>query len=101
MRQFIFQNLYKAFVELDAETIEINPMIVTDKNEVMALDAKMNFDENALFRQKEIAAMRDETEEDENEREAKNWDLSYVSMDGNIGCMVNGAGLGDGNDGYH
>lgn len=88
-----FQNLFKAYVELDAETIEINPMIVTDKNEVMALDAKMNFDENALFRQKDIAAMRDESEEDENEREAKNWDLSYVSMDGNIGCMVNGAGL--------
>lgn len=88
-----FQNLFKAYVELDAEIIEINPMIVTDKNEVMALDAKMNFDENALFRQKEIAEMRDESEEDENEREAKNWDLSYVSMDGNIGCMVNGAGL--------
>lgn len=88
-----FQNMFKAYVELDAETIEINPMIVTDKNEVMALDAKMNFDENALFRQKEIADMRDESEEDENEREAKNWDLSYVSMDGNIGCMVNGAGL--------
>jgi len=59
----------------------------------MALDAKMNFDENALFRQPEIAEMRDESEEDENEREAKDWDLSYVSMDGNIGCMVNGAGL--------
>lgn len=88
-----FQNLYKAYVELDAETVEINPMIVTDKNEVMALDAKMNFDENALFRQPEIADMRDESEEDENEREAKDWDLSYVSMDGNIGCMVNGAGL--------
>jgi succinyl-CoA synthetase beta subunit len=88
-----FQNLYKAYVELDAETVEINPMIVTDKNEVMALDAKMNFDENALFRQKDIAEMRDESEEDENEREAKDWDLSYVSMDGNIGCMVNGAGL--------
>ncbi|MEM8833297.1 MAG: ADP-forming succinate--CoA ligase subunit beta [Pseudomonadota bacterium] len=88
-----FQNLYKAYVELDAETVEINPMIVTDKNEVMALDAKMNFDENALFRQPEIAEMRDESEEDENEREAKDCDLSYVSMDGNIGCMVNGAGL--------
>ncbi len=88
-----FKNLYKAYMELDAETIEINPMIVTDKNEVMALDAKMTFDENALFRQPEIAAMRDESEEDENEREAKDWDLSYVSMDGNIGCMVNGAGL--------
>ncbi len=88
-----FMSLYKAFVELDASIVEINPLIVTDKNEVMALDAKMNFDENALFRQKLVADMRDETEEDENEREAKNWDLSYVSMDGNIGCMVNGAGL--------
>ena len=88
-----FMSLYKAFVELDASIVEINPMIVTDKDEVMALDAKMNFDENALFRQKEVAGMRDESEEDENEREATNWDLSYVSMDGNIGCMVNGAGL--------
>ena len=88
-----FMSLYKAFVELDAAIVEINPMIVTDKDEVMALDAKMNFDENALFRQKDVAAMRDESEEDENEREATNWDLSYVSMDGNIGCMVNGAGL--------
>jgi len=88
-----FKNLYKAYMELDAEAVEINPMIVTDKNEVMALDAKMSFDENALFRQKDIADMRDESEEDENEREAKNWELSYVSMDGNIGCMVNGAGL--------
>ena len=88
-----FMALYKAFVELDAAIVEINPMIVTDKNEVMALDAKMNFDENALFRQKAVAEMRDETEENENEREATNWDLSYVAMDGNIGCMVNGAGL--------
>ena len=88
-----FLSLYKAFIELDASIVEINPMIVTDKEEVMALDAKMNFDENALFRQKQVADMRDESEEDENEREAKNWDLSYVSMDGDIGCMVNGAGL--------
>ncbi len=87
-----FMSLYKAFVELDASIVEINPMIVTN-NEVMALDAKMTFDENALFRQKDVAAMRDESEEDENEREATNWELSYVSMDGNIGCMVNGAGL--------
>ncbi|HPD82591.1 MAG: ADP-forming succinate--CoA ligase subunit beta [Alphaproteobacteria bacterium] len=88
-----FMSLYKAFVELDAAIVEINPMIVTDKNEVMALDAKMNFDENALFRQKQVADMRDETEENENEREATNWGLSYVAMEGNIGCMVNGAGL--------
>ena len=91
--QKFFVALYKAFTELDCSIVEINPMIVTDKSEVVALDAKMNFDENALFRQKAVAEMRDESEEDENEREAKNWELSYVRMDGNIGCMVNGAGL--------
>lgn len=88
-----FMALYKAFVDLDAAIVEINPLIVTDKNEVLALDAKMNFDDNALFRQKLVAEMRDETEEDENERIAKDWELSYVRLDGNIGCMVNGAGL--------
>ena len=88
-----FAALYKAFVELDAAIVEINPLIVTDKNEIMALDAKMNFDDNALFRQKEVAEMRDESEEDENEKIAKDWELSYVRLDGNIGCMVNGAGL--------
>jgi succinyl-CoA synthetase beta subunit len=88
-----FIALYKAFIELDCSIVEINPLIVTDKNEVLALDAKMNFDDNALFRQKAVSDMRDESEEDENEREAKNWELSYVRMDGNIGCMVNGAGL--------
>lgn len=88
-----FMALYKAFVELDAAIVEINPLIVTDKNEVLALDAKMNFDDNALFRQKMVSEMRDESEEDENERIAKDWELSYVRLDGNIGCMVNGAGL--------
>lgn len=88
-----FIALYKAFVELDASIVEINPLIVTDKNEVVALDAKMNFDDNAMFRQPAVVAMRDESEEDENERQAKDWELSYVRMDGNIGCMVNGAGL--------
>ncbi len=87
-----FMNLYKAFVDLDASIVEINPMIVVG-NEVMALDAKMNFDDNALFRHADVAAMRDETEEDEKERQAHKYDLSYVSLDGNIGCMVNGAGL--------
>lgn len=91
--QKFFSALYKAFVELDCSIVEINPLIVTDKNEVVALDAKMNFDDNALFRQKAVGEMRDETEEDENERIAKDWELSYVRMDGNIGCMVNGAGL--------
>ncbi len=88
-----FSALYKAFVELDASIVEINPLIVTDKDEVVALDAKMNFDDNALFRQPDVAAMRDESEEDEKETIAKNYDLSYVALDGNIGCMVNGAGL--------
>ena len=88
-----FMALYKAFVELDAAIIEINPLIVTDRNEVMALDAKMNFDDNALYRQKAVAEMRDESEEDANEKIAKDWELSYVRLDGNIGCMVNGAGL--------
>lgn len=88
-----FAALYKAFIELDAAIVEINPLIVTDKNEVMALDAKMNFDENALFRQKMVAEMRDESEEDAQEKEAKDWELNYVRLDGNIGCMVNGAGL--------
>ena len=88
-----FTALYKAFVELDASVVEINPMILTDKGEVVALDAKMNFDDNALFRHPDIAALRDETEEDEKERQAHKYELSYVALDGNIGCMVNGAGL--------
>ncbi len=88
-----FTALYKAFVELDCSIVEINPLIATDKGEIVALDAKMNFDDNALFRQKAVNDMRDETEEDANERLAKDWELSYVRMDGNIGCMVNGAGL--------
>lgn len=87
-----FANLYKCFVDTDASIVEINPMILVG-DEIMALDAKMNFDENALFRHPEIAALRDESEEDENEKIAKDNELSYVRLDGNIGCMVNGAGL--------
>lgn len=87
-----FANLYKCFIDTDASIVEINPMILVG-DEVMALDAKMNFDENALFRHPEIAELRDESEEDENERIAKDHELSYVRLDGNIGCMVNGAGL--------
>lgn len=87
-----FMNLYKCFVELDASIVEINPMILV-KGEVMALDAKFNFDDNALFRHPDIAALRDESEEDEKERIAHKYELSYVALDGNIGCMVNGAGL--------
>ncbi|MCB1783853.1 MAG: ADP-forming succinate--CoA ligase subunit beta [Alphaproteobacteria bacterium] len=87
-----FANLYQAFIALDASIVEINPMILVG-DEVMALDAKMNFDENALFRHPDVAALRDETEEDANEKIAKDNELSYVRLDGNIGCMVNGAGL--------
>ncbi|MCB1562489.1 MAG: ADP-forming succinate--CoA ligase subunit beta [Alphaproteobacteria bacterium] len=90
--QKFFGALYKATVELDASIVEINPMILVG-DEIMALDAKMNFDDNALFRQKDVAGMRDETEEDEKEREAHEHELSYVALEGNIGCMVNGAGL--------
>lgn len=88
-----FTALYKAFVELDCSIVEINPLIVTDKDEVVALDAKINFDDNALFRHPDVAALRDESEEDEKEREAHKYELSYVALEGNIGCMVNGAGL--------
>jgi succinyl-CoA synthetase beta subunit len=88
-----FTSLYKAFVEMDASIVEINPLIVTDKEEVVALDAKINFDDNALFRHPDIAELRDATEENEKEQEAHKYDLSYVALDGNIGCMVNGAGL--------
>ncbi len=88
-----FMAIYQAFVELDCSQVEINPLVLTGDNQIVALDAKMNFDDNALFRHPNVVAMRDEDEEDPNEREAKNWELSYVRMDGNIGCMVNGAGL--------
>ncbi|KSU85056.1 MULTISPECIES: ADP-forming succinate--CoA ligase subunit beta [Fictibacillus] len=85
--------LYKAFVEKDCSIAEINPLVVTGDGNVMALDAKLNFDSNALYRQKDILAYRDLEEEDQKEIEASKYDLSYISLDGNIGCMVNGAGL--------
>ena len=86
-------NLYRAFVETDASLIEINPLIVTTDNRVLALDAKMNFDDNGLFRHPDIAAMRDLNEEDPREIEASKFNLNYIGLDGNIACMVNGAGL--------
>jgi len=86
-------SLYKAFVEKDCSIAEINPLVVTGSGDVMALDAKMNFDSNALFRHKDIVALRDLTEEDDKEIQASKFDLSYIALDGNIGCMVNGAGL--------
>lgn len=85
--------LYKAFVEKDCSIAEINPLVVTGDGNVMALDAKLNFDSNALYRQKDIMEYRDLDEEDPKEIEASKYDLSYISLDGNIGCMVNGAGL--------
>jgi succinyl-CoA synthetase beta subunit len=89
----VAQGLYRAFEECDASLAEINPLIITQEGALMALDAKMNFDSNAFFRQKEILALRDLDEEDPREVEAGKFDLSYISLDGNIACMVNGAGL--------
>jgi len=89
----LMQGLYRAFEETDASLAEINPLIITKDGQIMALDAKMNFDSNAFFRQKEIVALRDLDEEDPREVEASQYDLSYISLDGNIACMVNGAGL--------
>jgi succinyl-CoA synthetase beta subunit len=85
--------LYKVVVELDASMVEINPLVVTGSGEVLALDAKMNFDDNALYRHPEVAELRDEDEEDPAELEAAKHELNYVKLDGSIGCMVNGAGL--------
>ncbi|HUX91378.1 MAG TPA: ADP-forming succinate--CoA ligase subunit beta [Gallionellaceae bacterium] len=87
------QGLYRAFVEKDAMLAEINPLVLTADQRVIALDAKMNFDSNALYRHPEIVAFRDLDEEDPAEVEASKFDLSYISLDGNIGCLVNGAGL--------
>jgi succinyl-CoA synthetase beta subunit len=84
---------WRAFVELDASIVEINPLVVTEDGDLLALDAKINFDDNALFRHPQIEAMRDEAEEDPAELEAAQHALNYVTLDGNIGCMVNGAGL--------
>ena len=89
----LFKNLYNAFVSKDMSLLEINPLIVTKSNDVQVLDAKVSFDGNALFRHPDIMELRDETEEDEKEVEASKHDLAYIALDGEIGCMVNGAGL--------
>ncbi len=89
----VLTGLYRIFMECDASLVEINPLIVTGSGDLLALDAKLNFDDNALYRRQEIAAMRDPSQEDEAEREAAEHDLNYVTLDGDIGCMVNGAGL--------
>jgi succinyl-CoA synthetase beta subunit len=86
-------SLYAAFVELDCSLLEINPLVVTKQGQVLALDAKINFDDNALYRHQELNALRDLDEEDPSETAAKEFDLSFIKLDGNIGCMVNGAGL--------
>ena len=85
--------IYKAFTQLDASLVEINPLVVTGSGDLLALDAKMGFDDNALFRQKDVLALRDLSEEDESEVRASEFDLNYIKLDGTIGCMVNGAGL--------
>ena len=89
----LFANLYRALVELDASIVEVNPLVLTGGGDVVALDAKMSFDDNALYRHPELGKLRDEDEEDPAEVEASRHDLNYVALDGEIGCMVNGAGL--------
>ena len=89
----LIKNMYLFFLEKDASLVEVNPLIVTNTNKLWCLDAKVNFDDNAIYRHPEIEELRDENEEDEYEREAAKYDLAYIKLDGNIGCMVNGAGL--------
>jgi succinyl-CoA synthetase beta subunit len=95
MREFtaIMEALYKLFVERDLGLLEINPLVVTKQGKLVCLDGKFNVDDNALYRQSEIREMRDTTQEDERETRAQQWQLNYISLDGDIGCMVNGAGL--------
>ena len=90
---FTFSKMYECYQNTDASILEINPLAITKKDKVIALDSKFNFDSNALFRQKEILEMRDLSEEDKMEIEASNFNLNYIKLDGNVGCMVNGAGL--------
>ncbi len=89
----LMAGLYRLFTECDASLVEINPLVVTDKGDLIALDAKINLDDNALYRHPDLDALRDQTQEDSREAEARAHELSYISLDGNIGCMVNGAGL--------
>ena len=89
----LIKSIYKMFIETDANLVEINPLILTEENEIVCLDAKMSFDDNALFRHPEILKLRDFNEEEKIEIEASKYDLSYIKLEGSIGCMVNGAGL--------
>ena len=88
-----FSKIYKTFVDLDASLVEINPLVLSKENKLIALDAKMSFDNNSLFRQSEVLELKDETEEEPSETLAKKFDLAYIKLDGEIGCLVNGAGL--------
>ena len=90
---YLIQSIYKVLIEKDASLIEINPLILTKENDLLCLDAKINFDDNALYRHPEVASLRDPNEEDPTEIEAKKHELAYIKLDGTIGCMVNGAGL--------
>ena len=89
----VIESLYKLYIEKDASLVEINPLVITRNQEVIAIDAKMTFDDNALYRQQDILSMKDEKEENPLELEAQKFDLNYIKLDGTIGCMVNGAGL--------
>ncbi|HTG51925.1 MAG TPA: ADP-forming succinate--CoA ligase subunit beta [Candidatus Tectomicrobia bacterium] len=89
----LFEGLYRVFIAYDCSMVEVNPLVLTSKGQVLALDAKFNFDDNALYRHREIGAMRDIAEEDPREVEASKHDLNYIGLDGNIACLVNGAGL--------
>ncbi len=95
IKQFtkILMGLGKLFVERDLSLLEINPLVITKQGNLVCLDGKINIDDNALYRQPELRAMRDTTQEDERENRARDWELNYIALDGNIGCMVNGAGL--------
>ncbi|MBT7559767.1 MAG: ADP-forming succinate--CoA ligase subunit beta, partial [Rhodobacterales bacterium] len=89
----VFIKMYKCYMGTDASIVEINPLVLTETDEIVALDAKFNFDGNAMFRHKDIVELRDTNEEDPTELEASKYDLNYIKLDGNVGCMVNGAGL--------
>ncbi|HEB83212.1 MAG TPA: ADP-forming succinate--CoA ligase subunit beta [Gammaproteobacteria bacterium] len=95
VKQFatLLSGLARMFIEKDLSLVEINPLVVTKEGELLCLDGKINIDDNALYRQRELLEMRDLSQEDERENEAREWDLNYISLDGDIGCMVNGAGL--------
>lgn len=91
--QVLLQGLVKLFVDLDLSMVEVNPLVITNDGDLLCLDGKINVDDNALYRQPEIQTMRDVTQEDQRENKAREWELNYIALDGDIGCMVNGAGL--------